>query len=48
MSPLGRKMDDIIGFSVNQSSKRSGGAKIESVADGKRPEPHVEFSAVGV
>jgi hypothetical protein len=48
MSPLGMKMDDIIDFFANQSAERGGGEKIESVADGKRPEPHVEFSAIGV
>jgi len=48
MSPLGMKMDDVIGFFANKSAQRSGGIKIESVADGKRPEPHVEFSAIGV
>jgi hypothetical protein len=48
MSALGMKVDDIEGLSVNDSPQRRGRGEIEIITNRKRPEPYVEFSAVGV
>jgi hypothetical protein len=48
MSPLGMKMDDIKGLAVNDSPELSGRGQIEIITDRQRPEPYIEFTAVGV